>query len=99
MIYYETEKTHEILVYTRTKTHEGNDCLITKDAHVVALYDDSGNCMGYVATRSSIHKGWMGFDTRSQSFVYDADHKQEAIDWCEDYFQYDKEKDEKEVTE
>ena len=74
------------MVYTRTETHEGNDCLITKDAHIVAVYGDSGSCIGYVATCSTIYRGWMGFDTRSQSFVYDTDHKQEAVDWCEEFF-------------
>lgn len=74
------------MVYTRTETHEGNDCLITKDAHIVAVYGDSGSCIGYVATCSTIYRGWMGFDTRSQSFVYDTDHKQDAVDWCEEFF-------------
>ena len=74
------------MIYSRTETHEGNDCLITKDAHIVAVYNDSGSCIGYVATCSTIYRGWMGFDTRSQSFVYDTEHKQEAIDWCEEFF-------------
>jgi len=73
------------LVYNKSETHEGNDCLITKDAHVVAVYNDSGSCIGYVATCSTIYRGWMGFDTRSQSFVYDAEHLDEAFDLCENF--------------
>lgn len=72
------------MVYTRTETHEGNDCLITKDAHVVAVYYNRGSCISYVATCSTIYQGWMGFDTRSQSFVYD--NKEEAIAFCEGFF-------------
>lgn len=75
------------MIYSKTITKEGNDCLITKDAHIVEVYDMSnGGVAGYVATRSTIYRGWMGFDTRSQSFVYDTDHKQDAIDWCEEFF-------------
>ena len=72
------------MVYTRTETHEGNDCLITKDAHIVAVYDNSGMTVGFVATCSTIYRGWMGFDTRSQSFVFD--NKEEAVAYCEEFF-------------
>ena len=74
------------MIYSRTETHEGNDCLITKDAHIVEVCDTNGGVIGYVATCSTIYRGWMGFDTRSQSFVYDNEHKQDAIDWCESFF-------------
>lgn len=75
------------MIYSRTETHEGNDCLITKDAHIVSIYDDSGKCIGYVATCSTIYRGYLGFDSNSQSFVYDDNHKQEAIDWCDEFFE------------
>ena len=70
--------------YSRTETHEGNDCLITKDAHVVPVYDSRGSIVGYVATCSTIYRGWMGFDTRCQSFVFDDEDK--AKKYCEEYF-------------
>ena len=74
------------MIYSKTITTEGNDCLITRDAHIVAIYDENGSCIGYVATRSTIYRGWMGFDTRSQSAVYD--NKEEAIAFCEEYFEF-----------
>lgn len=74
------------MIYSRTETHEGSDCLITKDAHIVAVYNDSGSCIGYVATCSTIYRGCWGFDPGSQSFVYDTEHRQEAIDWCNEFF-------------
>ena len=73
------------MIYSRTEKHEGNDCLIIKDAHVVEVVDECGRTEGYVATCSTIYKGWMGFDTRSQSFVYD--NEQEAIEFCEEFFE------------
>ena len=79
------------MVYSKTETHEGNDCLITKDAHIVVVYDNHGSCIGYVATCSTIYRGWMGFDTRSQSFVYDNNHLNEAIQWCDEFFDDSKE--------
>ncbi len=74
------------MIYSRTETHEGNDCLITKDAHIVAVHDDSGKRIGYVATCSTIRRGCWGFDSSSQSFVYDDEHELEAISWCNDFF-------------
>ena len=73
------------MIYSKTITKEGNDCLITKNAHIVPVYDNSGSAIGFVATRSTIYRGWMGFDTRSQSFVYN--NKEEAIAFCEEYFE------------
>lgn len=79
------------MIYTRTETHQGSDCLITKDAHIVPIFTtilgkDSkvGEVVGYVATCSTIYKGWMGFDTKCQSFVFN-DEKL-AKDFCEEYF-------------
>lgn len=71
------------MVYSRTETHEGNDCLITKDAHIVAVYGDSGSCIGYVATCSTIYRGWMGQDSNSASKVFKS--YTEAVDQCERY--------------
>lgn len=73
------------MVYTRTITKEGNDCLIAKDAHIVAIYDENGRCIGYVATCSTIYRGCWGFDTMSQSFVYDVEHLDEAKAWCDGF--------------
>ena len=71
------------LFFHKTIEREGNDCQIIKDAHVVEIL--SGEVVGYVATCSTIYRGWMGFDTRSQSFVYDKDHLDEAIQFCEEF--------------
>ena len=74
-----------LIILCKTKQYEGNDCLITKDAHIVAVYDNSGSCIGYVATCSTIYRGWMGFDTRSQSFVFD--NKEEAVEYCNGFLE------------
>ena len=72
------------MVYSRTESHKGNDAVITKNAHVVEVRDDYGMTIAYVATCSTIYRGYMGFDTRSQSFVYE--NYQEAINYCESFF-------------
>ena len=69
--------------YTRTETHEGNECLITKDAHVVTVYRE-GSVVGYVATCSTIYYGWFGTDSSSQSCVFDDLDK--AMDYCDKFF-------------
>lgn len=69
--------------YSRTETHEGNDCLITKNAHVVQVYRD-GNTAGYVATCATICYGWFGTNTSSQSCVFDDLDK--AKEYCEEHF-------------
>ena len=70
--------------YSRTETHEGNDCLITKDAHVIPIYS-SGSIVDYVATCSTIYTGWMGHscDTAESKVFQDED---EAEKYCEEYF-------------
>ena len=64
------------IVFEKESTHEGNDCMIYDSAFVVEVDG------GYVATKSTIFRGWMGFDTRSQSFVFD--NLEEAIDFAEE---------------
>ena len=71
--------------YSRTETHEGSECLITKDAHIVAVYDDSGSCIGHVATCTTIYKGYMGTDSNSHSFYFT--NLEEAIKFCEEHFE------------
>lgn len=62
------------IVFERESKHEGNDCMIYESAFVVQVEG------GFVATRNAIYIGWMGFDTRSQSFVYS--NLAEAIDFA-----------------
>lgn len=70
--------------YSRTETHEGNDCLITKNAHIVQVYRN-GSTAGYVATRSTIYYGWFGLNSKSESCVFDG--LAEAKEYCEEYFE------------
>lgn len=62
------------IIYETESKHEGNDCMIYESAFVVEVEK------GFVATRNIIYSGWMGFDTRSQSFVFD--NAEEAIDFA-----------------
>lgn len=67
------------IVYAKESTHTGNDCMIHKSAFVVDVEE------GYVATHSTIYRGYMGFDTRCQSFVFD--NLSEAVEFCDEYFE------------
>ena len=67
----------EELVINTTKTSEGNDCLITKNAHVLKVDGF------YIATLTTIYKGWMGTDTKSSSFVFD--NFADAVKACDEY--------------
>ena len=72
------------IIYSKTITEEGNDCLITKEAHVVEIQNmANGDIEGYVATCSTIYRGWMGIDSRSQSAVYT--DRDMAIDYCNSF--------------
>lgn len=62
------------IVYSQEFKHEGNDCMIYESSFVIEVEK------GFVATKNVIYNGWMGYDTRSQSFVYD--NLDEAIKWC-----------------
>ena len=53
------------IIFKKESKHEGNDCMIYESAFVVEVEH------GYVATKNTIYHGCMGFDTRSQSFVFD----------------------------
>ena len=70
--------------YTRTETKQDKDCLITKDAHVVTIYDDRGHVVGYVATCSTIYYDCFSTNANSQSCVFD--NLEEAKEYCEKYF-------------
>ena len=59
------------------RTQRRNNCIVTHNAHVV---EADG---AFIATASAIYRGWMGFDTRSQSFVYD--NKDDAVKFCKGY--------------
>ena len=72
------------LVYSRVETHQAGDFLITYDVHIVEV-NGKGFASGFVATCSSIISGCWGFDSKSQSFVFDKDHYEDAINYCEDY--------------
>jgi len=65
------------LIYNKTIKNEGNDCLITKNAHVLSV-DDL-----FVITVTIIYTGWMGVDSRSSSYVYA--NEEEAIEFCKGY--------------
>ena len=77
-----------MLKYSRTESHEtpSGDFLITKNAHIVEVLDSYGTITGYVATCSTLTRGCWGFDSSSQSFVYDANHYGSAEEWCESCF-------------
>lgn len=62
------------LIYNKTETHEGNDCLITKHAHAVAV-DDL-----YIAVCSTIYRGWMGLDSDVISRCFT--EKSDALTFC-----------------
>lgn len=59
------------IVYSKESKHEGNDCIIYDSGFVVEVES------GYVVCINTIYRGWMGFNSNSQSFVYD--NKEEAI--------------------
>ena len=66
------------LIYDKTVESEGcTSCKVTRHAHVMEVNG------AYIAVVSTIYRGWMGFDTRCQSFVYE--DKDEAIKFCKDY--------------
>lgn len=68
------------IIYEKTVESDGcTSCKITRHAHAMEVDG------AYVAVASTIYRGWMGFDTRSQSFVYD--NKDDAIKFCKDYMQ------------
>jgi len=65
--------------YSETEQHEGNECLITKVSTIMEV-DDSY----FIATCSTIYKGWFGVDCKTQSCVFT--NYVESRDYCEKYF-------------
>ena len=69
------------LIYNKTTTKEGNDCLITKNAHIVEVKDNWSSI--YIVTVSTLFEGWMGFDSRTESYVYS--NESEAKAFCDGF--------------
>ena len=69
------------LIYNKTEKHEGNDCLITRNAHIVEVKDNWSSV--YIVTCSTLFEGWMGFDSRAASYVYS--DLSEATAFCDGF--------------
>lgn len=71
----------EDFVYYKTIKKEGNECLITKHAHVVVVRDNWNTT--FIATVVTTYTGWMGFDSNADTQLFSSEH--EAINFCEQY--------------
>ena len=66
------------VIYEKTVESDGcTSCKVTGHMHVMEVDG------AYVAVAATIYRGWMGFDTRCQSFVYD--NKDDAVKFCKDF--------------
>lgn len=63
--------------YSDTEQHYGNDCTILKVVTIIEV--DSV----YIATRTTVYRGWMGTKSETESKVFTSYAKAEH--WCEEF--------------